>query len=155
MTVPPLIPPSPSDPRGAIVNPPLPSTPNVQQVEAFAQAMHEAKPGNIHGAFEGLPSLAFDPTLRGSSGNKLNVESAPSLGDAILRGIQQNSDSYQAERQALAANIQSLSAGDGSVDPTKALKLQADLIQYNYHLELSSKVANKLSQGIQTLFKNQ
>jgi type III secretion system YscI/HrpB-like protein len=77
----------------------------------------------------------------------------PSLGDAILDGIER----MKLERDQSVERINDrLASADGqplSIEDT--MKLQFELMQLNIQQDLTTKVADKSSQGVQQLFKNQ
>jgi len=97
--------------------------------------------------------LRYDQTLIG--GVHTSINNAPSLGDAILDGLQKTSQNYQSIRTQLTQQIQTIAQKPESLTSLTGLELQTKLITLNMHLDIASKVANKISQGIQTLFKNQ
>jgi len=99
--------------------------------------------------------LRYDQTLIGGVQPLTGINNAPSLGDAILDGIQKTSQNYQSIRTQLTQQIQTMAQKPESLTSLTGLELQTKLIALNMHLDIASKVANKISQGIQTLFKNQ
>jgi len=75
------------------------------------------------------------------------------LGDAILGGIDKMSASYQQKVDAVNTTISS--GGAEGMTSADIMQLQFELAQMSMMQDLTAKVADKTSQGIQTLFKNQ
>lgn len=147
----------------AAIQPPFP---NPSDLKAFNEAMADpasglmntgGSPKNISttGAFDGAAGLNFDPTSRGKNSFAVHADKAPALGDAILQGIQKASGNYQSQLSDLRMNLQALSSTPGPIAPQNLLNMQVNLMQLDMQINIASKIANKLSQGVQTLFKNQ
>ncbi len=148
---------------GAELEPVL--APDKNDVAAFQKEMNSSALGEVgdvkstqtsHGQFGDFAALNVDPSTLGKvqMGN-INAQEAPSLGDAILSGIRKASDSYQTGLSNLRMDLNSLAKNPGTVSPKNLLNMQVNLMQLDLHVNIASKIANKLSQGVQTLFKNQ
>jgi hypothetical protein len=76
-----------------------------------------------------------------------------SLGDALLDGIVQVKNDYDARFAKMA---ESMSASKGQdLSMSQALQIQYELMQVGLSQELTAKMADKTSSGVQTLFRNQ
>ncbi|MFH0787904.1 MAG: type III secretion system inner rod subunit SctI [Pseudomonadota bacterium] len=80
-------------------------------------------------------------------------ESTPTLGDAILQGIEKMKADHENRVRQIENNLEEI--GDQPMTTQNMMKLQFDLMKLNVQQEVVSKVADKTTQGIQTLFKNQ
>ena len=89
-------------------------------------------------------------------GKALGLDKVPgkseSVGDAILNNIEKSSSEY---KDAFANMQDIMNSSGGDLGPSKLLQVQMYMTQISVMQEMMSKVANKLSQGLQTLFKNQ
>jgi type III secretion system YscI/HrpB-like protein len=81
------------------------------------------------------------------------VERGPGLGDLVLAGIDRMSAGYQQRVDAVNATI--ASGGADGLSSQDIMRLQFELTQMTLMQDLTAKVADKTSQGVQTLFKNQ
>ncbi|MDR1254423.1 MAG: hypothetical protein LBJ78_00085 [Puniceicoccales bacterium] len=77
-----------------------------------------------------------------------------SPGDDILLALQRVSDHQGTNTKALQDNINQMSANE-SITIADTLKLQKLLVDYQLTQDLISKGTDKISQGAQTLFRNQ
>jgi type III secretion system YscI/HrpB-like protein len=85
---------------------------------------------------------------------QLNAVDQPrSLGDAILDGL----DQMRVRHDVRMENIQDklLSPEGGELTVQDAMALQFEVMQLGIEHELTTKVADKTSQGVQTMFHNQ
>lgn len=126
-----------------------------QPSASYTSSSVSTEHSNIKGTFDSYSGLNFDPTLRGKQEFTINADQAPALGDAILQGIKKASTQYQDAMGAVQKNIASLASNPKSIAPENLLQLQLNLMQLDSQINIASKIANKVSQGIQTLFKNQ
>lgn len=131
--------------------PPMP--PDPAQVEAFQQNMTAAAADGYSTAAQSNRGAMRDPALQGLAGT--TFQSADNLGDAILKGISNESLRYRTEVQNVQGDIARMALEPNKMDAASIYKLQFDLMQFGLHQNIASKIANKISQGIQTLFKNQ
>lgn len=75
------------------------------------------------------------------------------LGDAILRGLDRAHTSYEHNVDRINHEVDKL--GDNATSMSDLLRLQLDMTRFEVSQELAGKVADKASQGVQTLLKNQ
>ena len=80
------------------------------------------------------------------------VQGGQTLGDVILDGIEKIKARHDSRGEKV---MNQLEAADGDMSVDQLLKLQFDIVQMNLEQELTGKIADKTSQGVQTLFKNQ
>lgn len=135
------------------ITPVEPLMPKGEDVKLFEEAMKKAS--MPQGGFDGNAGLGFDPTLRGKVEMNTSSQHSAALGDSILKGIQATSDQYQSTMANVRMNIQAMSTNPSSLTPSTMLGLQVNLMQLSTHIDVASKIAGKLTQGVQTLFKNQ
>lgn len=76
-----------------------------------------------------------------------------SLGDAILRSMEGLQNSH--ENQVGKVNELVSMEGDAQFNFQTGMKLQFEIMQLNLQQDVTTKVADKSSQSVQTLFKNQ
>ena len=126
-------------------------------VDVFQKAMQGGSGPDgtgLGGAYTSLSGAVRDPSLVGVRGVPPKDEAR--LGDAILEGLRKASDGYDSQVNRIKVDISNVKGNpDDYSSPVKLLKLQYDLMQFGLHTQVASKIANKVSQGIQTLFKNQ
>ncbi len=119
---------------------------NAQDVAKFEQAMQprtDAQP----------PPSGVQPTAQVESAAAPTAPAHTTLGENILDGIGRMGENYQAQVDKVQARLES--TADTTMSVQDAVKLQFDLMQLNLQQDLASKVSDKTSQGVQTLFKNQ
>lgn len=75
------------------------------------------------------------------------------LGDAILDGIEKMKSSH--DERAARIEQQLTETKDHDLSVQECVKLQFEVMQMGLEQELTGKIADKSSQGVQTLFKNQ
>jgi len=75
-----------------------------------------------------------------------------SMGDAILDGFDRLKVNHDIRMDSVTAALQE--AGEAPMSVGSAMKLQFELMQMSLEQDLTTKVADKASQGVQTLFKN-
>lgn len=81
------------------------------------------------------------------------VEGPKNLGDAILEGMERVKESHTGQVDKINQLLEKSGAEPMSVQD--AMRLQFELMQLNLQQEVTTKAADKTSQGVQTLFKNQ
>jgi type III secretion system YscI/HrpB-like protein len=81
------------------------------------------------------------------------VEGSQGLGDAILNGMERAKSSHTGRVNSINKLLEKTGAEPMSVQDT--MRLQFELMQLNIEQEITPKTADKSSQGVQTLFKNQ
>ncbi|WP_461833088.1 EscI/YscI/HrpB family type III secretion system inner rod protein [Desulfothermus sp.] len=110
-------------------------------VSQFEQAMNENK---VNTKEEGSVSGNIQETQ--------NIEQE-GLGDQILKGIEKLKQSH--EQQIEKVNQLVENSDDQPMSVQEALRLQFELMQLSQEQELVSKGADKSSQAVQTMFRNQ
>ena len=75
-----------------------------------------------------------------------------SMGDAILDGFDRLKVNHDGRMNSVTAALQEVQ--DAPMSVGSAMKLQFELMQMSLEQDLTTKVADKASQGVQTLFKN-
>lgn len=75
------------------------------------------------------------------------------LGDAILNGLEQMRTRHDVRMERIEAQLLDKQGADLTVQD--AMALQFEVMQLGIEQELTTKVADKTSQGVQTLFHNQ
>lgn len=80
-------------------------------------------------------------------------EQEATLGDAILNGIEKMKTSHDVRSARIEDQLTNSIGKDLSVQD--CMKLQFEVMQMSMEQELTGKIADKTSQGVQTLFKNQ
>ena len=88
----------------------------------------------------------------GKIGRSPEVQGANSLGDAILEGLKRVAESQDVQIDKINELV---GDGDKTLTPTELMQLQFEILHLTLQEELTSKVADKTDQGVQTLFKNQ
>jgi type III secretion system YscI/HrpB-like protein len=78
---------------------------------------------------------------------------APNSGDAILGGLQKMTATYNANAAELQKTIEQTSADPS--DMTAMFKIQYQMSTMTLQQDLTAKIADRASQGVQTFFKNQ
>lgn len=77
----------------------------------------------------------------------------PTLGDAILDGLEKMKSSHDLRMENIQDRLVRTEGAELSVQD--ALALQFEVMQLGIEQDLTTKVADKTSQGVQTLFRNQ
>jgi len=105
--------------------------------------------------FEGLleSGAATGATAPSTPPPALPVERGSGLGDLVLAGIDRMSSAYQQRVDAVNSTL--ASSGPEGLSSGEMMQLQFELTQMTLMQDLTAKVADKTSQGMQTLFKNQ
>ncbi len=120
-------------------------TPNVGDQARFENAM-SGGPGDVQ-------AMQQNGGVQNMQMNGVQNSEPRSLGDAILDGL----DSIRSRHDVRMENIQEklLSQEGGELTVQDAMALQFEVMQLGIEHELTTKVADKTSQGVQTLFHNQ
>lgn len=85
-----------------------------------------------------------------------NVELEPSqktMGDSLLEGIERSRTAYEGHISNINEMVNKASGEE--MTSSELMKMQFELMELNMQQDLTSKVADKSSQGVQTLFRNQ
>ena len=120
------------------------------EAERFAELVQVQAPG------EAGPAEAQHGVLHpeGVEGPALNVgPDGRSLGDALVDGIVQVKHDYDASFARINEAMKSTEGREISM--AQALNIQYELMQVGLQQELTAKLADKTSSGVQTLFRNQ
>ncbi|MDR2769261.1 MAG: hypothetical protein LBB19_01750 [Puniceicoccales bacterium] len=127
-----------------------------QTVESDIQASLDVRPDNPVTTNLEMPETSLEafnnppPTLTPQISEFENR--AP--GDEILLSLQRVSDSQGTNTKAIQDTLSQMSA-NSSITIADTLKLQKLLVDYQLTQDLISKGTDKISQGAQTLFRNQ
>lgn len=89
-----------------------------------------------------------------SETQKIEAVSQTAPGDEILNSLQKISDFQNNSVQTLAENTKNMSQ-EGQLSMAGLLEAQTKLMEFQLKQELISKASGSISQGVQTLFKNQ
>ena len=76
----------------------------------------------------------------------------PTLGDQILSNIQNVNQDYQNQVKAIDSATE---ASDVGMNPGDLLKMEYEVSQMTVEQQVTSKIGDSASQGVQQLFKNQ
>jgi type III secretion system YscI/HrpB-like protein len=76
-----------------------------------------------------------------------------SMGDVILEGLSRFKSDYDVRADRVASSLEAMN--EKPLDMQQAMKLQYEIMQMTLEQDLTSKIADKTSQGVQTLFRNQ
>lgn len=76
-----------------------------------------------------------------------------SMGEAILEGLEKMKTSYDARADRIEKSL--TEQGDKPMSVAECCKLQMEVMHMGLEQELTGKIADKSSQGVQTLFRNQ
>ncbi|MDR0392723.1 MAG: hypothetical protein LBH52_00615 [Puniceicoccales bacterium] len=127
-----------------------------QAVESDIQASLDVRPDNPITTNLAMPETSLEafnnppPVVTPQAATFENR--AP--GDEILLSLQRVSNTQGANTKALQDTLSQMSAND-SITIADTLKLQKLLVDYQLTQDLISKGTDKISQGAQTLFRNQ
>jgi len=102
-------------------------------------------------AMEGK-NVTQDKEVASVSSENQNIDQQ-GLGDQILKGIEKLRENH--EQQIEKVNKLVEGAEDDPMSVQEALRLQFELMQLSHEQELVSKGADKSSQAVQTMFRNQ
>ena len=84
---------------------------------------------------------------------EVNATDNKSMGDAMLEGLQNLKSSYDKTVNKIETTLIDTDSQELTVQ--ELMKVQMELMQVGLQQDLTTKVADKTSQGIQTLFRNQ
>jgi len=83
---------------------------------------------------------------------KIQSHDPTSLGEALLDSLDRLKIGHDNRMKAVANSLEEMNDAPNSV--SAAMKLQFELMQMSIEHDLTAKVADKTSQGVQTLFRN-
>lgn len=115
----------------------------------FEQALN----GSQNGATQGVQPI--ETTFQATQvGGVQGVQGAgkPSLGDSILNGIEKLKTNYDVRADRIE---QTLINSGGEMSMEEMMKLQFEVMQMGIEQDITTKMADKTSSGVQTLFRNQ
>src|SRR5262245_3701009 len=95
-------------------------------------------------------------TARASNAVELSESSAPmnrTIGDVILEGLTRFKSGHDVRADRVAESLEAMK--DKPLDMQQAMTLQYEIMQMTLEQDLTSKIADKSSQGVQSLFRNQ
>lgn len=129
------------------------------------QGMHQvANPGG-GGPVNVEDQLRFEQAMEGSGVEKVPEEAVEqaaqttaagqpeTMGDTILKGLQDLKVNHDVKMESIQNQLQI--AGTEDLSFKDAMRLQMDVMQLTMQEDLATKVADKASQGVQQMFKNQ
>ena len=87
--------------------------------------------------------------------NDIQPVEPPTLGDAILNGLENMKTSHDVRSERIEAQMEKSLAKGKDLSVQDCVKMQYEVMQMGLEQELTGKIADKTSQGVQTLFKNQ
>lgn len=131
--------------------------------EQFAEQMAEKQQGQTDKVADAGEVARFEEAMQGSTPDKAAVEPQNvskvqevsdnrGIGDSILEGMEKLKGTREEKEQAIN---ELLSKQGDTMSTQDAMRLQHELMQLHLQTEMTTKAADKSSQGVQTLFKNQ
>jgi type III secretion system YscI/HrpB-like protein len=112
---------------------------------AFNQALDSSS--DTQQAVGGTTPGANSPVASSSEANQPTT-----IGDQILDNIQNVSQDYQKQVKAIDSATE---ASHGGMNPGDLLKMEYEVSKMTVEQEVTSKIGDSASQGVQQLFKNQ
>ncbi len=100
-----------------------------------------------------IQAVSFQENIHAAQPAMEAVETGNSLGDVILKGMEKVSATHEGH----VSNVNSMlsKTSDQPITFQDGVKLQMEIMQMNLQQDITTKVADKASQGVQTLFRNQ
>jgi type III secretion system YscI/HrpB-like protein len=115
---------------------------------AFNQALDSSS--DTQQAVGGTTPGANSPVPSSSEANQPTGN--PTLGDQILSNMQDVNQDYQNQVKAIDSATE---ASDVGMNPGDLLKMEYEVSEMTVEQQVTSKIADSASQGVQQLFKNQ
>ena len=115
---------------------------------AFNQALNSSS--DTQQAVGGTTPGANSPVPSSSEANQPTGK--PTLGDQILSNIQNVNQDYQNQVKTIDSATE---ASDVGMNPGDLLKMEYEVSQMTVEQQVTSKIGDSASQGVQQLFKNQ
>jgi Type III secretion basal body protein I, YscI, HrpB, PscI len=115
---------------------------------AFNQALDSSS--DTQQAVGGTTPGANSPVSSSSEANQPTGK--PTLGDQILSNIQNVNQDYQNQVKAIDSATE---ASDAGMNPGDLLKMEYEVSEMTVEQQVTSKIGDSASQGVQQLFKNQ
>ena len=122
-------------------------TPDASDVEKFENAMGK-EPTEEAPKPEGV-----SPEQQVDKAAKIEAPEQKSMGDSILKGLENLRESHTKQTYEINAILNKNEKEVLSIQDT--MRLQMEFMKLNLQQEMTTKVADKTGQGVQTLFKNQ
>ena len=133
--------------------------------QMIEQGMHQvAQPGG-GGPVKVEDQLRFEQAMQSEGVEKVPEEAVEqsaqttaagqpeTMGDTILKGLQDLKVNHDVKMESIQNQLQI--AGTEDLSFKDAMRLQMDVMQLTMQEDLATKVADKASQGVQQMFKNQ
>ena len=136
-------------------NTPQPQADEASQAE-FEQALNGTQEAD---ASQQVDAATNDPSKADAAQQKHvhqaeeSEHTTPSLGDAILEGVEKMKSSHDARADRIENQLLKSEGKEMSVQD--CIKLQFEVMQMSLEQDVTGKIADKTSQGVQTLFRNQ
>lgn len=99
---------------------------------------------------EATPGTEVDSRLRAAEGLGLQSEGPDGPGNSILNGLEQLRATFDSQYNSVGSKLQGT-----TLDATAMMQLQADIVQYSVLVDVSSKLAGKVTTSIDSLMKGQ
>jgi type III secretion system YscI/HrpB-like protein len=99
---------------------------------------------------EATPGADVDSRLRAAEGLGLDADAPAGPGNSILNGLEQLRASFDSQYNAVGSKLQGT-----TLDVTAMMQLQADIVKYSVLVDVSSKLAGKVTTSIDSLMKGQ
>jgi type III secretion system YscI/HrpB-like protein len=115
---------------------------------AFNQALDSSS--DTQQAVGGTTPGANSPVPSSSEANQPTGK--PTIGDQILDNMQDVNQDYQNQVKAIDSTTE---ASDIGMNPGDLLKMEYEVSEMTVEQQVTSKIADSASQGVQQLFKNQ
>lgn len=99
---------------------------------------------------ETVPGAEVDSRLRAAEGLGLESDAPAGPGNSILNGLEQLRATFDSQYDAVGSKLQGT-----TLDVTAMMQLQADMVKYSVLIDVSSKLAGKVTTSIDSLMKGQ
>lgn len=95
----------------------------------------------------------FDQAMQGAAAR---IEAQPAMsGTQAMQGILKPLESVNGEAERLSAAAEAAQAGDKQMTPGDIISLTVQSSEFMFHCQLTSNIANRTSDGLQQLFRQQ
>lgn len=112
----------------------------------FEQALNGPQDANMQAV------QPTESTLQSQQVGETQAGGKPSLGDSILNGIEKLKGNFDVRADRIEQTLVN-SGGDMSME--EMMKLQFEVMQMGIEQDITTKMADKTSSGVQTMFRNQ
>lgn len=146
--------------QGTQENLPEPDQADVTRFEELLKAQNDGVANGVNNvtAVDGtqggqIQAVSFQDSVQAAQPAMEAIETGNSLGDVILKGMEKVSATHEGH----ISNVNSMlsKTSDQPITFQDGVKLQMEIMQMNLQQDITTKVADKASQGVQTLFRNQ